>query len=49
MRPVENGIAEAKTAWKNIKRKWIRFFDIAFTSVLKRAIRTLWLVRMKWT
>ena len=27
----------------DIKEKWI-YFDVAYTSVLKRAIRTLWIV-----
>ena len=40
----ENGIAEAKTAGKTLKENGY-VFDIAFTSVLKRAIRTLWLVQ----
>ena len=40
----ENGIAEAKAAGKTLKENGY-FFDIAFTSVLKRAIRTLWLVQ----
>ena len=40
----ENGIAEAKTAGKTLKENGY-IFDIAFTSVLKRAIRTLWLVQ----
>ncbi|MFH1076260.1 MAG: 2,3-diphosphoglycerate-dependent phosphoglycerate mutase [Pseudomonadota bacterium] len=39
----EKGIAEAREAGETFKRD--RFdFDIAFTSVLKRAIRTLWIV-----
>jgi len=37
------GIAEAKEAGKVLKENGYSF-DIAFTSVLKRAIRTLWLV-----
>jgi 2,3-bisphosphoglycerate-dependent phosphoglycerate mutase len=37
------GIAEAREAGKVLKEKDY-VFDIAFTSVLKRAIRTLWLV-----
>jgi 2,3-bisphosphoglycerate-dependent phosphoglycerate mutase len=37
------GISEAKKAGKALKEKGY-VFDIAFTSVLKRAIRTLWLV-----
>jgi 2,3-bisphosphoglycerate-dependent phosphoglycerate mutase len=40
----ENGIAEAKMAGKILKENGY-VFDIAFTSVLKRAIRTLWLVQ----
>ena len=39
----EAGIAEAKAAGKILKDKGYTF-DIAFTSVLKRAIRTLWIV-----
>lgn len=38
----ENGIAEAKKAGEVLLEKEF-MFDIAFTSVLKRAIRTLWL------
>ena len=39
----ENGIAEAKEAGKLLKKNGYTF-DIAFTSMLRRAIRTLWLV-----
>jgi 2,3-bisphosphoglycerate-dependent phosphoglycerate mutase len=39
----ENGIAEAKEAGRLLKKNGYTF-NIAFTSVLKRAIRTLWLV-----
>lgn len=39
----ERGIFEAKQAGKILQEKKY-FFDVAFTSVLKRAIRTLWLV-----
>jgi 2,3-bisphosphoglycerate-dependent phosphoglycerate mutase len=39
----ERGIAEAWEAGKTLKENEY-LFDIAFTSVLKRAIRTLWLV-----
>ncbi|MFQ5770601.1 MAG: 2,3-diphosphoglycerate-dependent phosphoglycerate mutase [bacterium] len=39
----EKGIDEAKTAGKILKEKGF-CFDVAFTSVLKRAIRTLWIV-----
>jgi 2,3-bisphosphoglycerate-dependent phosphoglycerate mutase len=39
----DKGIAEAREAGKILKEKGY-FFDVAFTSVLKRAIRTLWLV-----
>jgi 2,3-bisphosphoglycerate-dependent phosphoglycerate mutase len=39
----EKGIGEAIKAGKKLKEKGC-FFDVAFTSVLKRAIRTLWLV-----
>jgi 2,3-bisphosphoglycerate-dependent phosphoglycerate mutase len=38
----EKGLAEAKAAGKLLKDEGYTF-DIAFTSVLKRAIRTLWL------
>ena len=38
----ETGIAEAVEAGKRIKAEGLTF-DLAFTSVLKRAIRTLWL------
>ncbi len=40
----EKGIAEAKNAGRLLKALGYSF-DIAFTSVLKRAIRTLWLVQ----
>jgi len=39
----ENGIIEAKKAGSILKQKGFTF-DIAFTSVLKRAIRTLWII-----
>ena len=39
----ERGITEAKRAGRKLRENGY-FFDIAFTSVLKRAIRTLWLV-----
>jgi 2,3-bisphosphoglycerate-dependent phosphoglycerate mutase len=39
----ERGIAEAKEAGRTLREKGY-LFDVAFTSVLKRAIRTLWLV-----
>jgi 2,3-bisphosphoglycerate-dependent phosphoglycerate mutase len=39
----EKGITEAREAGQTLKKEGYRF-DIAFTSVLKRAIRTLWLV-----
>lgn len=39
----EGGIAEAKKAGQILKEKGYQF-DVAFTSVLKRAIRTLWIV-----
>jgi 2,3-bisphosphoglycerate-dependent phosphoglycerate mutase len=38
----EKGVTEAKDAGKLMKAEGL-VFDIAFTSVLKRAIRTLWL------
>ena len=40
----ERGIAEAKKAGQILKEQRYTF-DVAFTSVLKRAIRTLWLVQ----
>jgi 2,3-bisphosphoglycerate-dependent phosphoglycerate mutase len=40
----EQGIAEAKEAGRVLKAKGFTF-DIAYTSVLKRAIRTLWLAQ----
>lgn len=39
----ETGVEEAHTAAKLLKEEGYRF-DLAFTSVLKRAIRTLWIV-----
>jgi 2,3-bisphosphoglycerate-dependent phosphoglycerate mutase len=39
----DRGTAEAKEAGKTLRAKGYSF-DVAFTSVLKRAIRTLWLV-----
>jgi 2,3-bisphosphoglycerate-dependent phosphoglycerate mutase len=39
----EQGIAEAREAGRLLKAEGFEF-DLAFTSVLKRAIRTLWLV-----
>jgi 2,3-bisphosphoglycerate-dependent phosphoglycerate mutase len=39
----EKGIAEAKRAGEVLRKEGF-IFDLAFTSVLKRAIRTLWLV-----
>ncbi len=39
----EKGVAEARQAGRDLKELGIRF-DIAYTSVLKRAIRTLWLI-----
>jgi 2,3-bisphosphoglycerate-dependent phosphoglycerate mutase len=39
----DKGIAEAKEAGRTLKERGY-LFDVAFTSVLKRAIRTLWLV-----
>ncbi|MDD5027248.1 MAG: 2,3-diphosphoglycerate-dependent phosphoglycerate mutase [Candidatus Omnitrophica bacterium] len=39
----EKGIEEAKKAGQELKKEGF-IFDIAFTSVLKRAIRTLWIV-----
>ena len=40
----EKGIQEAKQAGEVLKKAGYSF-DVAFTSVLKRAIRTLWLVQ----
>jgi 2,3-bisphosphoglycerate-dependent phosphoglycerate mutase len=39
----EKGLAEAKTAGQLLKKEGF-VFDVAFTSVLKRAIKTLWTV-----
>jgi 2,3-bisphosphoglycerate-dependent phosphoglycerate mutase len=39
----DKGITEAKEAGRTLREKG-HLFDVAFTSVLKRAIRTLWLV-----
>jgi 2,3-bisphosphoglycerate-dependent phosphoglycerate mutase len=39
----EKGVEEAKKAGQTLKREGF-VFDVAFTSVLKRAIRTLWIV-----
>jgi 2,3-bisphosphoglycerate-dependent phosphoglycerate mutase len=39
----ERGIAEAHDAARHLREADLRF-DVAFTSVLKRAIRTLWIV-----
>ena len=39
----EKGIAEARSAGRTLKDKGFAF-DVAFTSVLKRAVRTLWIV-----
>ncbi len=39
----EKGVQEARQAGKTLKKEGFTF-DLAFTSVLKRAIRTLWLV-----
>ena len=38
----EKGMAEAKKAGEALKKEGF-VFDMAFTSVLKRAIRTLWI------
>ena len=40
----EKGIQEAKQAGKILKNEGYSF-DVAFTSMLKRAIRTLWIVQ----
>ncbi len=39
----EQGIAEARKAGQDLRKLNIQF-DVAYTSVLKRAIRTLWLI-----
>ena len=39
----EKGISEAKAAGKTLKNKKFNF-DLAYTSVLKRAIRTAWII-----
>ena len=39
----ETGISEAREAGRILKKEGFEF-DAAFTSVLKRAIRTLWIV-----
>ena len=39
----EKGIEEARESGKILKKEGY-VFDVAFTSVLKRAIRTLWIV-----
>jgi len=39
----KKGIAEAKRAGQTLKKQGY-FFDVAFASVLKRAVRTLWIV-----
>jgi 2,3-bisphosphoglycerate-dependent phosphoglycerate mutase len=39
----EKGIAEARQAGRTLAAEGLRF-DVAYTSVLKRAIKTLWLV-----
>jgi 2,3-bisphosphoglycerate-dependent phosphoglycerate mutase len=39
----EKGVSEAKKAGEVLKREGF-VFDVAFTSVLKRAVRTLWIV-----
>lgn len=38
----EQGVAEARSAGQTLKKEGYQF-DVAFTSVLKRAIKTLWL------
>ena len=38
----EKGVLEAKEAGRVLKREGF-VFDVAYTSVLKRAIRTLWM------
>ena len=43
----EQGIKEAKSAGEVLKDNGYTF-DLAFTSVLKRAIRTLWITLTVW-
>jgi 2,3-bisphosphoglycerate-dependent phosphoglycerate mutase len=47
-RSVREGLAEAHEAGQVLKREGY-VFDVAYTSVLKRAIRTLWTVLDEWT
>jgi len=42
------GVAEAKSAGEKLKQAGF-VFDSAYTSVLKRAIKTLWLASSRWT
>ncbi len=42
----QNGVKEAEMAARLLKKENL-YFDFAFTSVLKRAIRTLWIVQDK--
>ncbi len=44
----QQGLAEAETAGRLLKREGFEF-DVAFTSVLQRAIKTLWTVLDRWT
>src|SRR5512136_1485041 len=39
----EKGIEEAKKAGQTLREKGFEF-DVAYTSVLKRAVRTLWII-----
>lgn len=39
----ERGVAEARRAGRQLKEEGLAF-DVAYTSVLKRAVRTLWIV-----
>ena len=44
----QTGRSEAKRAGQTLKECGYSF-DVAFTSVLKRAIRTLWIALDEWT
>ena len=44
----EKGVQEARAAGQLLKEEGCAF-DLAFTSVLKRAVKTLWLSWRRWT